>query len=381
MGSKMYDGKLALRAGMREKIKYVNENTAIITAYSQRREDFKRAFRIMDEQDACNRYHWYNIPAEISSQEIERMLYYKGQICFFYFNDLKKFYFMPYALDGGIDYYGRFNSIHPVPFSSGTDEDDQDTKNNRDKTQREILSKIKLKCYYDVILEDEKIPYERKIYIDEKGNTIAELPPTVLLHDYSKQRAETIIPRAVVNEAILSEMADTISYFDTALLASSGVAGYRVESASAKKEIENMSNAIYQGAINRSPYVAVTGQVDFQDLAVGAKYNVQEYLMAFQGLDNLRLSTYGIANGGVYEKQAHILESEMQINNSSVYSPLEDGLKIRQRFCNIVNSIFGTSIWCEPSEAALKTDLNGDGVEYDREVDEKQQPEQEGGQE
>lgn len=369
MGSQMYDGRLALKAGMREKIKYVNENTAVITAYSQRREDFKRAFRIMDEQDACNRYHWYNIPAELSSQDIERMLYYKGQVCFFYFKELKKFYFMPYALDGSIDFYGRYNSVHPVPYSSGTEPEEGTAEAKLYKNQKALLSQIKLQCKYDVVEEGE-------LTLDEIMSS------TVLLHDYVKQRAENIIPRAVINEVILSEMADTIAYFDTALLTSSGVAGYRVESGSAKKEIENMSNAIYQGAINRSPYVALIGQVDFQDLAIGAKYNVQEYLMAFQGLDNLRLSTYGIANGGVYEKQAHILESEMQINNSSVYSPLEDGLKIRQRFCNIVNSLFGTSIWCEPSEAALKTDLNGDGVEYDREVDEKQQPEQEeGGQE
>lgn len=368
MGAKMYDGKLALRANMRENVKYINENMAFIKAYSERRENFLRAFRVMDEQDAINRYHWYNIPAEISSQEIERMLYYRGQVCFFYFKELGKFYFMPYALDGSIDFYGRYNSIHPIPLSAGTDPESTEAEKNLYKTQKEILSQIKLQCYYDVVQEGQ-------LSLDEI------MSATALLHDYCKQRSENVIPRAVVNDVVLNEMADTISYFDTALLTSSGVAGYRVESAMAKKEIEVMSNAMYQSAINRTPYVAVTGQVDFQSLSEGAKYAVQEYLMAFQGLDNLRLSTYGIANGGVYEKQAHILESEMAINNSSVYSPLEDGLKIRQRFCNIVNSIFGTAIWCEPSEAALKTDLNGDGVDYDREVDEKQQPEEEGGQE
>lgn len=374
MGAKMYDGKLAVKANMRMKTQYVNENVAFISAWSYRREEFLRAFRVMDEQDAINRYHWYNIPAEISSQEIERMLYFKGQVCFFYFKELKKFYFMPYALDGSIDFYGRYNTIHPVPFSSGTEPEDKSLEAKARKllydNQKAILSQMKLQCYYDVVDEGELSEEEM-------------MSSTVLLHDYCKQRAENVIPRSVINDIILNEMADTISYFDTALLTSSGVSGYRVESAAAKKEIENMSSAIYQSAINRTPYVAVTGSVDWQEISEKASYGVQEYLMAFQGLDNLRLSTYGIANGGVYEKQAHILESEMEINNSSVYSPLEDGLKIRQRFCNIVNSIFGTSIWCEPSEAALKTDLNGDGVEYDREVDEESEPaeQEEGGKE
>ena len=69
----------------------------------------------------------------------------------------------------------------------------------------------------------------------------------------------------------------------------------------------------------------------------------------------------------------------MAINNSSVYSPLEDGLKIRQRFCNIVNSIFGTSLWCEPSEAALKVDIDGDGYDYDRVDTPEEEQQQEGG--
>ena len=68
--------------------------------------DIKKIVRIIDEQDAVNRYKWYNLPCNLSSQEVERLLYYKGQLCFFYFKDLDEFYFMPYALDGTIDFYG-----------------------------------------------------------------------------------------------------------------------------------------------------------------------------------------------------------------------------------------------------------------------------------
>ena len=353
MGAKMYDGKLGNEAGVKMSAKYVNQNTALIRGSSVRRENFLRIFRVMDEQDAVNRYHWFNIPANLSSQEIERMLYYRGQICFFYYKELDKFYFMPYALDGSIDFYGRYNTIHPVPFASGTEDD----KDDRVKAQINLLSRLKLNCVYDIKLEEE-------LTEDDLYNS------TVILWDYSKQLSELNIPRSVLNLELLTEMADTLSYFDTSLLIGSGVEGYRVESAAAKDEVAQLASSVYASAINRTPYIAITGQIDFQELTTGAKKNtVSDFLMAFQGLDNLRLSSYGIANGGVYEKQAHILESEMQINNSSVYSPLQDGLKLRQRFCNIVNSIWGTSIWCEPSEAALKVDIDGDGFDYDREDD------------
>ena len=45
---------------------------------------------------------------------------------------------------------------------------------------------------------------------------------------------------------------------------------------------------------------------------------------------------------------------------------MQDGLSIRQNFCNIVNSIWGIGIWCEPAQNISGTDTDGDGVIYDR---------------
>ena len=87
-------------------------------------------------------------------------------------------------------------------------------------------------------------------------------------------------------------------------------------------------------------------------------------MLAMQSLDNFRLSTYGLENGGLFEKKQHILEAENEVNQSSVGLVLQDGLSIRQNFCNIVNSIWDLGIWCEPSENT-SSDLNNDGVQYD----------------
>src|SRR5574344_696519 len=152
------------------------------------KEDVKKFLRLIDEQDAVNRYVWYNLPANITSQELERMLYYKGQLCFFYDKDLEEFYFMPYALDGTIDFYGRYNTIHPVPMTSGTDD-------STGKAQASLLSNIKLKCVYGV-----KMP-EQLQYEDLTNSA-------VLIHDYTKQLPQQITPRVYVNEAIIDSMAD-----------------------------------------------------------------------------------------------------------------------------------------------------------------------------
>ena len=43
----------------------------------------------------------------------------------------------------------------------------------------------------------------------------------------------------------------------------------------------------------------------------------------------------------------------------------QDGLTLRQKFCDIVNSIWGLGIWCEASELVTGMDTNMDGVIMD----------------
>ena len=45
---------------------------------------------------------------------------------------------------------------------------------------------------------------------------------------------------------------------------------------------------------------------------------------------------------------------------------MQDGTSIRQNFCNIVNSIWGLGIWCEPAQNVMGADIDGDGLMYDR---------------
>ena len=35
------------------------------------KEEIKKALRVIDEQDAVNRYKWYNLPLDLSSQELK----------------------------------------------------------------------------------------------------------------------------------------------------------------------------------------------------------------------------------------------------------------------------------------------------------------------
>lgn len=308
--------------------------------------DIKKIVRIIDEQDAVNRYKWYNLPCNLSSQEVERLLYYKGQLCFFYFKDLDEFYFMPYTLDGTIDFYGRFNTIHPVPITAGDEDKD---KVKRKTAQEELLSQIKLKCIYAPITFADEVNYD------------VMTSSAVLLHDYTKQQSQTIIPRQQINDPLVETIAAMIPYARTAAMLSTGVKGVRVNDSAEAEDVMVGSTTIDVAAQTGNPWVPLLGKLDYQELNGGVAYKPTDFMQLMQSLDNFRLSTYGIDNGGLFEKKSQILESENSVNASNTAVALTDGLAIRQNFCNIVNSIWHLGIWCDVTETASMRDDNGDG--------------------
>ena len=347
--AKMIDLNLLLQAG-------INPKTGLPIKFSTPealKENIKKALRLIDEQDAVNRYVWYNLPCNLTSQELERLIYYKGQLCFFYSESLKSFYFMPYALDGTIDFYGRYNRIHPVPMTSGTD-DAKEKESNQYKSKAAILAEIKLEPVYGIQLPED---------IENPENDYNK--KCVLLHDYTKQLAQTIIPRVNVNDPILDVMAECVPFMRTALISGTGIKGFRVNDADQEDSVNDASSGLYNAAITGKPWVAMIGSTEFQELTDGATIKSEEYMLAMQSLDNLRLSTYGIDNGGLFEKKAHELQSEADINGGPVGLVLQDGLSIRQNFCNIVNSIWDLGMWCEPAQNIMGMDSDGDGAMYD----------------
>ena len=303
----------------------INPKTGLPMKFGNKRcttkEDIKKLIRKNDEQIFCNKYVWYNLPCNLSSQELERMLYYKGQLAFFYLKDLDEFYFMPYALDGTIDFYGRYNTVHPVPMTSGTDD-------KAGKAQAQYLSNIKLNCVYGIKLPE-----------DLKESDLTD--SAVLLHDYTKQLSQSIISTQQLNDAIIDIEAEIMPYLRTALLMGTGTKGMRVPDADAANEVFEASKALIDSALSANPYAPMISNLEFQELTDGALTKSADYLQAMQAIDNFRLGLHGVPNGGLFDKSQYVNneQTNMNLGGADVSLTLMDGLSIRQNFCNIVNSI------------------------------------------
>ena len=349
-GPKMFDINLLIQAG-------IDPGTGLPLKIGgldyPLKNNIVRALKVLDEQNAVNRYQWYNIPCNISSQELERMLYYKGQLAFFFNKENKKFYFMPYALDGSIDFYGRFNVIHPIPFAEG----EEDKKTIGYQKQAAYLSTLKLKVLYDMPLNDIDV-----LKPDSKGKFNGYC---VLLHDYTKGLAQEIIPRHILQDPFIDIESDMLPYCRTALRNSTGVKGLRVMNEDETINVDNANAQIEAASIRGLKFVPVVGTSEFQDLASDATNKAEEFLMTMQSIDNLRLGLIGLKNGGLFQKKSHVLESEESINSGDVEAVLQDGLSIRQNFCDIVNAVFDCGISCEISDSAVGSDSNMDGMTSD----------------
>lgn len=356
--ARIVDEQLYIQAGIDPKTKL-----PIRAVDSIQKDAIKRMLRVIDEQQAVNRYTCYNNPSTLSSQELERLLYYRGSLCFFYSKDLDEFYFMPYALDGTIDFYGRFNTVHPIPFAQGGDEND-----DRIKSQLEYLSNIKLDVLWDVPTEE--------MLTDPNWDPSNKC---VLLYDYTRQMSQNIIPRQQIQDPLLDIMSEMIPFMHTALLNNTGIEGVRVNNDDEQTEVERASQAINNAALNGRKYIPIIGTIEMQELTGGGGQRSEEFMLAMQSMDNFRLSAYGLQEGGLFQKRSNMLEAEQSMNAGNASLVLQDGLSNRQRFADIVNAVWGVGISWEVSEPAIQMDMNMDGIvmdEYDQSGIEGDQPQE-----
>lgn len=298
-----------------------------------------------DRADAINRFTWRNCPEGLDGELIERVLYYRGQGALFYMKENNKFYFLPFALSSpdegtAIDCYGRYKEIVPLTFNGAFD----------DKDPKPFIKGLTKKVYYDVNL-DEITPE-----MFEDG--------AVIIHDRSVGLAQQIVPRATLNLPLLELMSEIPCYMNTALQMATGIQGIKVAHEQDAVNINASVNAVKQAGLSGKWAVPVVGSLDFQQLNGAPSANTEEFLLAFQALDDYRLSLYGIP-ANVMEKKAHMLESEQNTNIGSAQLILQDDLYQRKKACDIAYSIWGTDMDCDINESLVAIDRDMDGDAYD----------------
>ena len=81
--ARMIDASLYKQAGINpEMIHRPSCNNVATGITTPLKNNMLEQLTIMDRETACNRFQWYNLPVGMSSQDLERLLYYKGNLAF-----------------------------------------------------------------------------------------------------------------------------------------------------------------------------------------------------------------------------------------------------------------------------------------------------------
>lgn len=341
-GPKMYDLEQYFQAGIDPKTGLPIRLSNLIETVDKA--DIKRQLQFVDKTNALSRFTYYNLPKGITADLIERIIYYRGQAILFHIGE--KHFVLPYALDGTIDMYGRFEEVTPLPFNGSQEDKDKENPWIKGLTFRPIYEVPDFTEYMD------KSPEELQEIIDKS---------CVIIRDHTIDISQTNISRSVMQDSVLNVMSDCIPFMRTALVNSTGVMGMRVDGADEAANVYAASQAINMAALTGQKYVPIEGPVEFQELTGGQVAKAEEFFLAMQSLDNYRLSLYGLDNGGLFQKKSHMLEAEQEMKAGATSLILEDALRCRQEALTIYNAINGTSMWVEYSENVLGMDMNGDG--------------------
>ena len=291
--------------------------------------------------ETIERFEWRNLPPELPSDLIERVLYFRFKGALFMFNE--KYYFLPFTLKGTIDSYGRYISITPVLFTG-------QWKIQSEKYIEDIsfMSNAEFTVVYDLPEKEEQATPDPEAEEEDPEEGSAAMPDAkdkaVILTDSSLEIAQDFTPIAYLIRPLVEQMVDILVLVNIDLITSAKVFYVVAKDASQKEAIEKEFQDLDNRILNGKRIVVVTSPTELKELTGANVKDSARYFQSYQSIDNLRKDIIGIDNGGTFMKQEHTTEMETQTNSNGGSFVLNNALRMREAFCETVNHVFGLNI-------------------------------------
>lgn len=337
----IYDTDTIIKAGLplnKKILKYSNSidqnGNRVMPNLLDKNLDYDDMFNMLREQnriEILERYQWVNIPFGITADLIERILYYRGKGILYYNDNIDKFQFLPFALNGNIDEYGRYLRCNTFPFVGVSDNPDK--KKSR---KSEPLVYQDLDIVYD-------LPYNEEMLKGIRKHKVVG----IILNDSSLGIGQQNVIRYNYVTPILHLMATLMQIINAAMFGAADHNLLGVENESELVSVNQQIDAINQNILLGKRYTAIAGKLPITPLRTSNTTDLEGLFGTFNSLSNLLKSINGIANAGVFDKKAHLLQEEQRLNGSNSDDIYYNGLRLRQEFCLMVQAYYGYPIWCE----------------------------------
>ena len=340
----MYDTTALLEAGLPQNkkiLKYGNaidqNGNAITPNLLNKNLSYDSLFNIMREQnkiETFERYMWVNVPFGLTADLIERLLFYRGKGVFYFNDKVGKFQFLPFALNGVIDEYGRYTSCNTLPFTGVDSEEKKNGSTSKKGIQKLIYEDLEL--VYDLPYDEETI---KKIN-DKK--TVG-----IILNDSSLSISQQPVIRFNYVKPVLHMMATIMQIINTAMFGNADHNLLQIENESELESVQIQINAINQDILRGNRFTPIVGKLPITPLKTTSSGDLESLFNTFNSLNNFLKSITGVANAGVFDKKAHLLQDEQKLNGSNADDIYYNGLRMRQEFCLLVQAYYQYPIWCE----------------------------------
>lgn len=340
----MFDTISLLQAGIPQSekmLKYgnaIDQNGNAVTPNPIRYNlNYDSLFAIMREQnmvETLERYMWTNIPFGLTQDLIERLLFFRGKGVLYFNDKVEKFQFLPFALNGVIDEYGRFTKCNTLPFTGVDEEDAAKKKGGKKKMQTLVYEDLEI--VYD-------LPYNEETFkMAKEKKTVG-----IILNDNSLAVSQQPIIRSNYVKPVLHMMATLMQIINTAMYGNADHSVLKVENESEFESINQQINAINFDILRGRRFTPVIGKLPIEPIKTSNTANLEGLFGTFNSLTNFLKSITGVANAGVFDKKAHLLQEEQKLNGSNSDDIYYNGLRLRQEFCLMVQAYYNYPIWCE----------------------------------
>lgn len=335
----MFDTNALLEAGLpqsKKMMKYGNaidqNGNAVTPNLLNKNLSYDSLFNIMREQnkiETIERYMWVNVPFGLTADIIERLLFYRGKGVFYFNDEVGKFQFLPFALNGVIDEYGRYTKCNTLPFT-GVDTDEKKKK----KSQSLVYEDLEL--VYD-------LPYDEETF--KKINQQKTFG--IVLNDSSLSISQQPIIRYNYVKPVLHMMATLMQIINTAMFGNADHNLLQIENEGELDSVKTQIEAINQDILRGNRFTPIVGKLPIIPLKTTNSADLEGLFNTFNSLNNFLKSITGVANAGVFDKKAHLLQDEQKLNGSNADDIYYNGLRLRQEFCLMVQAYYQYPIWCE----------------------------------
>ena len=301
--------------------------------------------------ETLERFKWVNLPPELPQDIIERVLYFRGKGTFFKYAD--KFWFLPFALKGTIDSYGRYETIMPVLFTGQWDNKAKAFKDSSFLPESAISHEFVVAYNLPVEKEGEEVDPDKPVESD--------FEPAIILTDRSLGISQDIKPHFGKVKVLIERLVNTLVMIEINNINGLQTYALWVKDAAQKDAVEQEFNTYDERILSGKRVIVMVGDgtsEPFKELTTAKNISdSQRFWQSFQAWDNLRKSIIGVSNGGQALKMEHATQAETMMNSEGADAVFNNALRMREDFCELVNHYYGLniSIECEePEEMPLQ---------------------------